>query len=74
MIKILFPTMLLAGVLAGCALTAQAANDLYPEAHPPAGIQPKRPANYQPYKYPLSPRELLAKDGPTVEKLAKAAA
>ena len=65
--------MLLAGVLAGCALTAQAANDLYPEAHPPAGIQPKRPANYQPYKYPLSSRELLAKDGPTVEKLAKAA-
>ena len=73
MVKIEFQTMLMAGVLAVCALTTQAANDFYPEAHPPAGIQPKRPANYKPYKYPLSAEELLAKDGPTMEKLSQAA-
>jgi alpha-L-fucosidase len=46
--------------------------DPYPEAHPPAGIQPKRPPNYVPYKYPHSPEELLATDGPKVQKLADA--
>ena len=71
--KIFFLPILLAGLLASCAQLTQAANDPYPEAHPPAGIQPKRPAGYMPYKYPLSAQELLAKDGPVMEKLSKAA-
>ena len=71
--KTIFLPILLAGGLAGCVLSVQAAGDLYPEAHPPAGIQPKRPAGYTPYKYPLSAQELLAKDGPAMEKLSKAA-
>jgi len=43
--------------------------DLYPEAHPLAGVQPKRPANYQPYKYPFTPQELLDKYGASMAKL-----
>ena len=47
--------------------------DPYPEAHPAAGIQPKRPANYVPYQYPDSPQALLEKYGPEMEKNAQAA-
>lgn len=51
----------------------RAGGSKYPEAHPPAGIQPRRPAGYQPYRYPLSPMELLKKDGPAMAKLAQKA-
>ena len=71
-IKCLLPITLI-GALAGYAQSGHADNDPYPAAHPSAGIQPKRPANYQPYKYPLSAQELLAKDGPAMAKLSKAA-
>ena len=50
-----------------------AARDPYAAAHPPAGIQPRRPANYVPYKYPDSPRELLEKYGPEMATKSKAA-
>jgi alpha-L-fucosidase len=51
---------------------SRAATDPYPEAHPPAGIQPKRPANYVPYQYPFTPQQLLEKYGPAMEEKAKA--
>jgi alpha-L-fucosidase len=30
----------------------------WPEAHPPTGKQPKRPAGYAPYRYPRAPEEI----------------
>ena len=30
----------------------------WPEAHPPTGQQPKRPASYSPYRYPRSPEQI----------------
>jgi alpha-L-fucosidase len=68
-----FLSLVITGAFVGCAQPGQAQTDPYPEAHPAAGIQPKRPANYKPYKYPFSPKELLEKDGPGMEKLAQKA-
>ncbi len=56
-----------------CPRLSRAVSDSYPEAHPPAGIQPKRPPDYVPYKYPYTPQELLENYGPAMEKKAKAA-
>jgi alpha-L-fucosidase len=53
-----------------CVPSSRAGDDLYPEAHPAAGIQPRRPSNYVPYKYPQSPQDLLKTDGPKMRKLA----
>lgn len=58
------------GLLLVCIQTSRAGTDPYPAARPPAGIQPKRPANYVPYKYPDSHQDLLKNDGPTMQKLA----
>jgi len=63
----------LLGVIAFASSVGAAPPLPYPEAHPPAGVQPKRPANYTPYKYPLSPQELLAQDGSVMAKLAEKA-
>jgi len=46
--------------LVGGALIAKA--ELSPEAHPPVGQQPRRPANYAPFKYPHGPADLLRSD------------
>src|SRR5260370_42102990 len=55
-----------------CAQSNRADNDRYAEAHPPAGIQPRCPTNYVPYKYPYTPQQLLEKYGPAMEAKAKA--
>jgi hypothetical protein len=46
--------VVIAALLLG-APTSRADNDPYAAAHPPPGIQPQRPANYEPYKYPDTP-------------------
>lgn len=65
--------MLLAGAIGCPSQPARAADDPYPEAHPAAGVQPRRPANYAPYRYPLSPQELLDKYGAAIGQLARQA-
>jgi hypothetical protein len=65
--------MAILGALLMGASASRADTDPYPEAHPPAGIQPKRPANYVPYQYPDSPQALLEQYGPEMEKNAHAA-
>ncbi len=66
-------TLAILGLLLFCAPPLRAGDEPYPEAHPPAGIQPKRPANYVPYKYPQSAHDLLHTDGPKTRKLAEQA-
>ena len=61
------------GSLTAHAQSTRSVKDPYPEANPPAGVQPKRPANYKPYNYPLSPKQLLDKYGPAMEKQSQAA-
>jgi alpha-L-fucosidase len=68
-----FLLVVVVGAISTCPQLSRGASDSYPEAHPPAGTQPKRPPNYVPYKYPYTPRELLEKYGPAMEKRAKAA-
>lgn len=65
--------LVITGAMVGGVQPCPAQSDPYPEVHPLAGIQPRRPPNYKPYKYPLTPRELLEKDGPRLEKLAQQA-
>jgi alpha-L-fucosidase len=71
-LKLLLP-IVIAGAFSLCLPLSRADSDPYPAAHPPAGIQPKLPANYVPYKYPYSPQELLKMDGAKMQKLAEQA-
>jgi alpha-L-fucosidase len=64
----------LGGVLAlaaGC-MTGNRTPD-YPEAHPPVGQQPRRPAGYQPFHYPKSAEDLLHAETPAFLERAHAA-
>jgi alpha-L-fucosidase len=45
----------------------------YPEAHPPVGQQPHRPADYQPFHYSKSPEDLLHAETPAFLERAHAA-
>ncbi len=60
-------------VAAELAGASDSGEDPYAAAHPPAGMQPRRPAGYVPYKYPDSPKELLRKYGPAMAVKAKSA-
>ncbi len=65
---------LLAGGLAlaaGCVTGVRTTD--YPEAHPPAGQQPRRPAGYQPFHYPKSAEDLLRAETPAFLERAHAA-
>jgi alpha-L-fucosidase len=57
--------------VAGCMTGAKTQD--YPEAHPPVGQQPRRPAGYKPFHYPKSPEELLRTETPGFLKRAHAA-
>jgi alpha-L-fucosidase len=59
-------------VLAAGAMTDLTAQD-YPEAHPPVGQQPRRPASYQPFHYPKSAEDLLHTETPAFLERAHAA-
>jgi alpha-L-fucosidase len=59
--------------LAWLASALLAGADPYPEAHPPAGQQPVRPAGYTHFQYPQSPQELLTQYGPQMEQRARQA-
>lgn len=68
--------LLLIAVMGTLGLQGQSSKPLeavYPAEQPAAGIQPRRPANYKSYKYPLNSRELLTKYGPGMEKMDRAA-
>jgi alpha-L-fucosidase len=65
--------ILVASVLVALQQRAMGAGDQFPESHPIAGVQPKRPVNYLPYKYPYSPQDLLRQYGAAMDKLAKEA-
>ena len=52
---------------------ADAAPPDYPEAHPPTGTQPKRPAGYEPFTYPRSSEDLLRTETPAMLERAHAA-
>ena len=43
----------------------------WPEAHPPTGQQPKRPASYSPFRYPRSPEQIWHAE--TVDQTSRAA-
>lgn len=45
----------------------------YPEAHPPVGQQPRRPAGYQPFHYPQTAEELRRTETPALLERAHAA-
>ena len=64
--------LLAMGVAAVGAVRAAEAAD-YPEAHPPVGQQPRRPANYVPFHYPKSPQDLLREETPAFLQRAHAA-
>jgi alpha-L-fucosidase len=55
-------------LVAGCMIGANTQD--YPEAHPPVGQQPRRPAGYEPFHYPKSPEELLRTETPGFLKRA----
>jgi alpha-L-fucosidase len=44
--------------IAAALLAATAMAQAWPEAHPPTGQQPKRPAGYRPFTYPRTPLDL----------------
>ena len=50
-----------------------AALEDWPEAHPPSGQQPRRPAGYKPFRYPRTPDELWREETATVTERARAA-
>ena len=54
---------LIAGLLAASALVAA---QVWPEAHPPTGQQPRRPRAYTPYTYPKSPAQLWREETPAL--------
>jgi alpha-L-fucosidase len=39
-------------------------------SHPPVGVQPKRPKDFVPFKYPHSPEDLMKTDTPKLEAFA----
>ena len=43
----------------------------WPEAHPPTGQQPKRPAGYSPFRYPRSPEQI--RQAETADQTSRAA-
>jgi alpha-L-fucosidase len=45
----------------------------WPEAHPPVGRQPRRPAGYEPFRYPRAATDLLRDETPVLRQRARAA-
>jgi alpha-L-fucosidase len=58
-----------AALVASGAVVAQQ----WPEAHPPVGRQPRRPANYEPFRYPHSAADLLRDETPELRQRARVA-
>ena len=57
---------------AGAALVALLAlPQAWPEAHPPTGQQPRRPASYRPFTYPQSPETLWKTETATLVERAR---
>jgi len=54
------------------AATVLAVGD-WPEAHPPSGHQPRRPAGYQPFRYPRTPEEIRRSETAALTERAGAA-
>ncbi len=65
--------LVIAALLGATALLGQGTAPRWPEAHPPVGQQPRRPAGYVPYHYPRSPADLLATETPALLDRAHAA-
>jgi len=59
------------GLSVGVARGADAPQ--YPEAHPPVGEQPKRPAGYVPYQYPKTAEQLWHDETPALLEKSHAA-
>ena len=59
--------MLLAGALGLAALPD------WPEAHPPSGTQPRRPAGYTPFRYPRTPEQIWRDETSMLTARARAA-
>ena len=68
-VKPLFKLLVLAAVLAGARMAAL--HQERPEAHPPVGQQPRRPAGYQPFHYPKSPADLWREEGAALRERAR---
>jgi alpha-L-fucosidase len=49
---------------------AAALHQDWPEAHPPVGEQPRRPAGYQAFRYPQSPDRLWREEGASLRERA----
>ena len=65
--------LVLLALLAFSAVLVSAAPQRWPEAHPPVGQQPRRPAGYAPYRYPRTPEELWhTETAALLERSAKA--
>ena len=65
--------LVLLALLAFSAVLVSAAPQQWPEAHPPVGQQPRRPAGYVPYTYQRTPEELWhTETAALLERSAKA--
>jgi alpha-L-fucosidase len=64
---------LLGGLALAAGCTTGVRTPDYPEALPPVGQQPRRPAGYQPFHYPKSAQDLLRTETPAFLQRAHAA-
>jgi alpha-L-fucosidase len=56
-----------------CSLAGLAAGRDWPEAHPPGGRQPRRPAGYRPFRYARTPDEIRRAETAALTALARTA-
>jgi alpha-L-fucosidase len=69
------PVRLVPALLIFVAALVSAAPQQWPEAHPPVGQQPRRPAGYNPFNYPRTPDDLWRSEtGALLEHSAQARA
>jgi hypothetical protein len=54
------------------ALASLTAAQQWPEAHPPAGQQPRRPAGYTPFRYPRTPQQIWRDETASLTERARA--
>jgi alpha-L-fucosidase len=65
---------MLPALLAAVGVTVLAARDQqWPEAHPPVGQQPRRPAGYEPFRYPGTTQALWRDETPALLARGRAA-
>jgi alpha-L-fucosidase len=62
-----------APVAAALVAVLAAAGQSWPEAHPPTGQQPRRPASYKPFTYPKTPEDLGRAETPRLLERSSAA-